>query len=93
MEGERIMKKRFYKSGILCAIVDGDDKRHYAGTFGDRSGIKVRDRYHSPFKEELEAKYTDDDWNEYMKVLYKERKAYEPIKCKETARRWRDMVS
>lgn len=55
------------------------------------SGIEVRDRYHSPFREELESKYTEQDWKIYDCVVT----YYRPCERREAyrqARAWKRIV-
>ena len=56
-----------------------------------RSGIEIRDRYHSPYKEIIEAQYTEEDIRLYnINITYKTIiKGEEARKC---ASRWKREV-
>lgn len=53
-----------------------------------KSGIEVRDRYHSIYKDHMESKYTEEDWKTF-EIRIKNKSIIEGVQAKECSLAWR----
>lgn len=78
-----------FKAGTASNICEGMLRKHLVDNLD--SNVEVRDRYHSPFKDELEIKYSESDMIEYDKMeRFKTSIQMSATECKKSASRWRE---
>lgn len=77
-----------FKAGTASNICEGMLRKHLVDNLN--SNVEVRDRYHSPFKDELEVKYSEADLIEHDKMKrFESNLQMTAVECKKTANRWR----
>lgn len=66
-------------------------KMNFYAKDNPRSGHLIRDRFHSPYKEHIEAQFTDEDIKQYD-IQIKHKPILEGAEARACAKRWKEVV-